>query len=55
MLRKCRGLLAWSCLTWLVAVSGANAQQTLDLALVIAVDVSSSMSHDEQEFQRGFR
>ena len=28
------------------------AQQTLDLALVIAVDVSSSMTHEEQEFQR---
>jgi hypothetical protein len=30
----------------------ARAQQTIDLALVIAVDVSSSMTDAEQEFQR---
>jgi len=36
----------------LVGRSGAQAQTEVDLALVIAVDISYSMDPDEQELQR---
>jgi hypothetical protein len=52
MLDWCRSPSVWFWLIGLVAAPAAMAQQTLDLALVIAVDVSSSMTHEEQEFQR---
>lgn len=53
MLGGCRSPFVWFWLIGLVAASAARAQQKLDLALVIAVDVSSSISYEERQFQRG--
>ena len=52
MLGWCRRPFIWFSLAGLVAAPAARAQQTLDLALVIAVDVSSSMTAAEQELQQ---
>lgn len=47
-----RSVLAWSLLIGLSMTASARAESQLDLALVIAVDVSSSMALEEQELQR---
>jgi hypothetical protein len=52
MLAWCKGPFIWFSLVGLVAAPAAQAQQTLDLALVIAVDVSWSMTAAEQELQQ---
>jgi hypothetical protein len=52
MLGRFSFALVYCILIGLVEAPAARSQQTLDLALVIAVDVSSSMTAAEQEFQR---
>lgn len=48
-----RNAVAWLLLTGgILAASPAGAEAQIDLALVIAVDVSSSMESEEQEIQR---
>jgi hypothetical protein len=55
MLHPVRALLLLVALTWVTALiptMPAQAQTEVDLALVIAVDISYSMDTDEQELQR---